>query len=261
MIEVKDVSFGYRSKKILQDICFEMGEGHCVAILGVNGAGKSTLIKCMNRINPSHGGSVLIENSNIFRMHLNDVAKKIAYVAQKNGVSQLTVYDAVLLGRKPYIKWDATKKDREIVDEVIAQLELQDYKMRFLDELSGGELQKVVVARALAQQPKLLLLDEPTSALDPKNQYEMLALVRNIAKKHNIAVAIVIHDINLALRYCDRFLFIKDCEVYSYGGIETMTADRIEAVYHMPVEIQEFNGIKLMIPHPNQFTDAPYSVV
>ena len=157
------------------------------------------------------------------------------------------------MGRKPYIKWDVTKQDKEIVDQVIEQLELQDYKMRFLDELSGGELQKVIVARALAQQPKLLLLDEPTSALDPKNQYEMLSLVQKIAQQHQIAVAIVIHDINLALRYCDRFLFIKDTEIYYYGGIETMTADLIEEVYHMPVAIEEYHGIKIMIPHPNQF--------
>lgn len=261
MIEVKNISFGYRSKNILQQICFDMNEGHCVAILGVNGAGKSTLIKCINRINPSHGGSVTIENCNVFRLHLNELAQKIAYVAQKNEVSRLTVFDAILLGRKPYIKWDITKKDKDIVNKIIEQLELQDYKMRFLDELSGGEMQKVIVARALAQQPKLLLLDEPTSALDPKNQYEMLSLVRDIAKKHNIAVAIVIHDINLALRYCDRFLFIKDCEVYSYGDIETMTATLIEDVYHMPVDMKEYNGIKIMIPHPNQLADPSYSVL
>ena len=245
MIQIKDIEFGYRSKNILHNISFDMNEGHCIAILGVNGAGKSTLIKCLNRINPVHKGAVMIENSNILQIHLNEVAKKIA--------SKLTVYDAILLGRKPYIKWDVTKKDKEIVDQVIEQLELQDYKMRFLDELSGGELQKVIVARALAQQPRLLLLDEPTSALDPKNQYEMLSLVQRIARQHQIAVAIVIHDINLALRYCDRFLFIKDTEIYSYGGIETMTADLIEEVYHMPVAMEEYNGIKIMIPHPNQF--------
>ena len=151
MIQIKDIEFGYRSKNILHNISFDMNEGHCIAILGVNGAGKSTLIKCLNRINPVHKGAVMIENSNILQIHLNEVAKKIAYVAQKNEVSKLTVYDAILLGRKPYIKWDVTKKDKEIVDQVIEQLELQDYKMRFLDELSGGELQKVIVARALAQ--------------------------------------------------------------------------------------------------------------
>ena len=131
MIQIKDIEFGYRSKNILHNISFDMNEGHCIAILGVNGAGKSTLIKCLNRINPVHKGAVMIENSNILQIHLNEVAKKIAYVAQKNEVSKLTVYDAILLGRKPYIKWDVTKKDKEIVDQVIEQLELQDYKMRF----------------------------------------------------------------------------------------------------------------------------------
>ncbi len=260
MIEIKNIAFGYRSKQILRNISFDMDEGHCIAVLGVNGAGKSTLIKCLNRINPVTAGAVMIENSNILRVQLNEAAKKIAYVAQKNEASRLTVYDAVLLGRKPYIKWDAAKKDREIVCRVIQQLGLQDYQMRFLDELSGGELQKVIVARALAQQPKLLLLDEPTSALDPKNQYEMLSLVQQIARQHRIAVVIVIHDINLALRYCDRFLFMKDAEIFSYGGIETMTAKRIEAVYHMPVAIEEYRGIKVMIPHPDQFLSPSAAV-
>ena len=113
MIEIKDIEFGYRSKNILHNISFDMNEGHCIAILGVNGAGKSTLIKCLNRINPVHKGAVMIENSNILQIHLNEVAKKIAYVAQKNEVSKLTVYDAILLGRKPYIKWDVTKQDKE----------------------------------------------------------------------------------------------------------------------------------------------------
>ncbi|MFR1213416.1 MAG: hypothetical protein ACLSCV_00295 [Acutalibacteraceae bacterium] len=115
--------------------------------------------------------------------------------------------------------------------------------------------------RALAQQPRLLLLDEPTSALDQRINTEMLSLVQRIAQQHQIAVAIVIHDINLALRYCDRFLFIKDTEIYSYGGIETMTAELIEEVYHMPVAIEEYHGIKIMIPHPNQFLSPSNSVI
>ena len=253
MIEIKNIEFSYRSeKKILDDITFDMKENHFIAILGNNGAGKSTLLKCLNGINISNKGTVLISGENVLTMHRREVAKRIAYVAQKNEGSRVTVFDTVLLGRKPYIKWDATEEDLKLVDDIIEQMGLNDFKLRYIDEISGGELQKVMLARALAQQPKLLLLDEPTSSLDPRNQYEVLSIIKNIAKTKNIAVIIVIHDLNLALRYCDRFLFIKNEKIYSYGDIHTMTADCIEAVYEMPVAVQEFNGIKIVIPLPEE---------
>ena len=253
MIEIKNIEFSYKNtKKILDDITFDMKENHFIAILGNNGAGKSTLLKCINGINTSDNGTVAISGENVLTMHRREVAKRIAYVAQKNEGSRVTVFDTVLLGRKPYIKWDATDEDLKLVDEIIEQMGLNEFKLRYIDEISGGELQKVMLARALAQQPKLLLLDEPTSSLDPRNQYEVLSIIKNIAKNKNIAVIIVIHDLNLALRYCDRFLFIKNEKIYSYGDIQTMTADCIEHVYEMPVAVQDFNGIKIVIPLPEE---------
>ena len=118
--------------------------------------------------------------------------------------------------------------------------------------LSGGEAQKVMLARALAQQPKFLLLDEPTSNLDPRNQYEKMRLVAQIAKEQKITVAVVIHDLNLALRYCERFLFIKDARIYAYGGLEIMTPTLIEEVYQIHVHINDHNGVKVVIPYPDE---------
>ena len=252
MISVNHIGFSYSTKKILQDISFDIQGSHCVAVLGNNGAGKSTLIKCLNRIHAAKEGTVVVEGQNVFDLGRNELAKRIAYVAQKNETSRITVYDTVLLGRKPYIKWDVSKEDTRIVDEILEQMGLQDFTLRYLDELSGGELQKVMLARALAQQPKFLHLHEPTSNLDPRNQYEMLRLVSRIAKERQIAVAIVIHDLNLALRYCDRFLFVKDSKVYSYGGIETMTPESIEDVYQIHVHIHDHNGIQVVIPFPDE---------
>lgn len=142
--------------------------------------------------------------------------------------------------------------DLKLVYEIIEQMGLNEYRPKYIDEISGGELQKVMLSRALAQQPELLLLDEPTSSLDPKNQYEVLSIIKNISKAKNIAVIIVIHDLNLALRYCDRFLFLKNETIYSYGGINTMTAQCVEHVYEIPVAIQDFNGIKVVIPLPEE---------
>ena len=158
------------------------------------------------------------------------------------------------MGRKPYIKWDISAEDRRIVDEMIDHMNLEDFSLRYIDELSGGELQKVMLARALVQQPKFLLLDEPTSNLDPRNQYELMKRVRHIALEHGISVAVVIHDLNLALRYCDKFLFIKDSKIFSYGGHDTMTAQVISDVYNLKSEVIDYNGIKMVVPLP----DEPY---
>lgn len=253
MVNVNQLSFSYtQSNPILDHISFDIEENHFIAILGNNGAGKSTLLKCMNGIHSISNGSIYISGEDTLAMHRKEVAKRIAYVEQKNQSSRITVFDSVLLGRKPYIKWDVTKKDLDLVESIIHEMHLDELKLRYIDELSGGELQKVMLARALAQQPKLLLLDEPTSNLDPKNQYEVLSIIKKIAKTNHIAVAIVIHDLNLALRYCDRFLFIKDCNIYSYGDAHTMTPTCIQDVYGLPATIQEFHGVKVIIPMPEE---------
>ena len=175
----------------------------------------------------------------------------MAYVAQKNEISDCTVYDAVLLGRKPYIKWKVTENDHKVVKRAIETMELQAFEMRNISELSGGELQKVMLARALAQEPKLLLLDEPTSSLDPRNQYSVMRQICRISKSENIAVIVIIHDLNLAMRYCDRFLFLKDGKIFSYGGQEIMTKACLESVYEMAFDIIDYNGTKVSIPCPS----------
>lgn len=250
MIKINNIDFSYSSRKILENISFDLLENNMIAILGNNGAGKSTLLKCMIGINRLKKGTIYISGQEVLAMNRKEIAKRIAYVAQKNEDSKVTVFDMVLLGRRPYMKWDASDEDIKIVDEMLEQMGLEEFRLRYVDEISGGELQKVMLARALVQQPQLLLLDEPTSSLDPKNQYEVLSIVKNISTSNNIAVIIVIHDLNLALRYCDRFLFMKNKRVYSYGGIEVMTNENIEYIYEMPVSVQNFNGVRMVIPMP-----------
>ena len=247
MIEVKDISFAYGKHRILENVSFTAQAGECVGILGNNGAGKSTLITCINRIRTPERGEVIIEGKSVREMGRNEMARTIAYVAQKNEMSHATVFDCVLLGRKPYIKWGVSQEDLDLCEAMIRRVGMEDFQVRNLDELSGGELQKVMLARALVQQPRLLLLDEPTSNLDPRNQYEMMALVQQIAREQGIAVFIVIHDLNLALRYCDRFYFLKDGRGYSYGGVETVTADTVQTVYGIKAEIARINGKQVVI--------------
>lgn len=251
MLEVKNLSFAYskNGRRILDGVSFHLEQGQFMAVLGNNGAGKSTLIKCIDRINPVTGGSVLIDGERVGAMQRRQLAQSVAYVPQNTQPAHTMVFDAVLLGRKPYIKWGVTAENERIVAETLEMLNLKHLESRYLDELSGGELQKTMLARALVQQPKYLLLDEPTSSLDPNNQHEMLHVIRDIAQEKNIGVAIVIHDLNLAMRHCDRFLFIKDAKVFSFGGVETVTPETIETVYDLRVDIIEHKGIRVIVPY------------
>jgi len=254
VLRVDNLTFAYKQggSNVLKDVSFAIDRNETVAILGNNGAGKSTLLKCINRICPPQNGEVKIDGSSVAQMTRNEMARSISYVAQNNVSLNMTVFDAILLGRKPYITWDATAADLEIVQGIIEQMGLVDFALRPVAELSGGERQKVMLARALAQEPKLLLLDEPTSNLDPRNQHEVLRMVRVIAREHHISVAIVIHDLNLAIRYCDRFLFLRDAQVYACGGREVMTPQNIEAVYQIHVHIMEHRGIPVVVPFPEE---------
>ena len=142
----------------------------------------------------------------------------MGYIPQRSETGFITVFDAVLLGRKPYIKWDVSSKDIELTEEILKVMNLEEYALRYINELSGGEMQKVVIARALVQQPRILLLDEPTSDLDLKNQLEVMKLIKEVSCAQNIASIVVMHDINLALRYSDKFIVLKDGQVFTSGG-------------------------------------------
>ncbi len=251
MIQVKELDFCYQSDQmILDQIAFDAEEGQCIAVLGNNGAGKSTLIKCLNRILAPKRGIVHVNGNDLSKLKRKDIAKCMAYVSQHSAGEQFTVFDSVLLGRKPYIRLEPGKNDIEITESVIERMGLSNFALRYVDELSGGERQKVMLARALAQQPRVLLLDEPTSNLDLRNQYEVLAIVQEIARAEQISVILVIHDLNLALRYCDKFLFVRDSKVFAYGGKEIMTSDNISFVYEIPVMVQEVRGTPVVVPIP-----------
>lgn len=247
MIRVEDLSFAYpHTKDILRGVSFSLEDGHCLALLGNNGAGKSTLLKCFNRIHEPQRGSITVDGVSVRQMKRHEIARTMAYVAQQTDAGQLTVFDSVLLGRKPYIRMNPTDEDLQITRSVIRRMELEDYALRYTDELSGGELQKVVLARALAQQPKILLLDEPTSSLDLYNQHEVMKIASQIAREDGLSVIVVIHDLNLALRYCDRFMFIHQGGVYRYGDESVITAELLTDVYQVTAQVLNVQGRKMV---------------
>jgi len=248
ILEVNNIVFGYNSHPILNEIKFEVARGELLAILGPNGVGKTTLLKCMNAILSPHGGSVLVGGEDVSSLNTMEIARRIGYVAQRSEAGRLTAYDAILLGRRPHISWRVSDKDLAIVNAAINRLNLQALAMRYIDQMSGGELQKVAIARALVQEPQLLLLDEPTSSLDLKNQIQILKLIRQVVKGHAMAAVMTMHNLNMALRFADKYLFLKGGAVYAAGRAGDVEADTIAAVYGVPVEIQAYRGHPMVIP-------------
>lgn len=247
MISVENISFSYGQKRILEDITFSAGSGEIVGILGNNGAGKSTLITCINRIREPSSGEVLINGQALSGMKGRDIARLIAYVSQRSEAEALSVFDCILLGRKPYIRWNIAEKDIDACRAVIHKLGLEHLQLRNMDELSGGEQQKVMIARALVQEPSVLLLDEPTSSLDPRNQIETMSLIRKAAKEDGITVLIVLHDLNLALRFCDRLFFMKDGRGIRYCRADEVDGGAIRESYGVDADIATINGERFVM--------------
>ena len=248
MMEVKQLCYHYKGEpEVLKDVSFQMEPGKFLAILGNNGVGKSTLLKCLNHILKPDSGEVLLDGENLLAKSVREVACQVAFVSQSVPNTQMTVHDVVMLGRRPYMKWGFTEQDHHIVHDAMHRLDVEDMRGRFLNQLSGGEKQKVVLARALAQQPKVLLLDEPTSALDIQNQYGVLKMVKEICHNDNIIAAMVIHDLNLALRFCDRFLLLKDGQVYRYGDRSILDSTALKEVYGVNAKVVEIEGRHMVL--------------
>ena len=210
-----------------------------LSIVGPNGSGKSTLLKCINRILKTKQNTVLIDGKDASKLNLKELSKIMGYVPQSStSTFPFTVFDVVLMGRKPYIHWNISERDNEIVAEMLDFLGIGDLAMRHFNELSGGEQQKVIIARALAQQPQLLLLDEPTSSLDIKHQLEILCMLKSLTQSKERSVIVSMHDLNLASRFSDRMLMLKQGCIYAVGTPEdVLTEENIEAVYGIKASV------------------------
>ncbi len=246
--DIRKVGFGYNDRRIFEDVELTVQKGELLAILGPNGVGKTTLLKCINAIHRPDVGSILVEDRNILQMSAGEIALAVGYVAQESERANLTVFDAVLMGRKPHIGWRTTDRDLQLVDAALTRLDLNRMRLCYIDELSGGELQMVAICRALVQVPKLLLLDEPTSSLDMRNQAQILTIIRHIVDEHQISAVMTMHDLNSALRYADRYCFIKGGEIHAICDRSGVTAEMIEEVYGLPVSIHYVHGNPIIIP-------------
>ena len=237
MIRVSDLNFRYGKKPVLNAINLAIAPSTIVSLVGPNGSGKSTLLKCLCRILKSDESAIEIDGKPLQKYSPKELARMIAYVPQQPALNlAISVIDAVKIGRSPHIGDRLKQHDEDIVFEVIEQLGLSKHAFTSLRELSGGEKQRVllarVVARVVAQRARVLLLDEPTSALDLRNQLETATLLRSIQKQQDLTVIVAIHDLNLAARFSDSVVQLKQGTRYAHGSwAETMTAKSIREIY------------------------------
>ncbi|MDO9522621.1 MAG: ABC transporter ATP-binding protein [Methanocorpusculum sp.] len=240
-ISVASVSQKYGSHAVLKDISFESISGEVLALLGPNGSGKSTLIKTIADILAPASGSITIDGVDVQKIDPIDRAKMIGYVPQYFHYTPFTtVLDTVLIGRRPYMSWSVSDEDLNVVDKAMSTMNITDLSDRFVNELSGGQRQRVFIARALAQNPNFFLFDEPTSSLDLRHQLETVSTMREIVRTDNSGMIIALHDLNLALRYTDKVLLLKDGEMYDYGTpSEVLTTESVRDVYGVHAEFVE----------------------
>lgn len=252
-IAVKDLCFRYIKNDILRNISFSIPKGSICGLLGPNGSGKTTLLKCINGLRTPYKGNVFINGSSVYKMSRENVSRLISMVPQQsNIVFPYTVLDMVLLGKSASLGWTKmpSSEDQEKASELLEHLELSHLKNRCVNELSGGEKQMVMIARALFQNTGIILLDEPTAHLDFKNAYMVLDKVKNISEENNLTTLITLHDPNLAGYYCSKLIMLKDGQLIFNGSSDDgFKAKKLSRLYSMDICIENTSsGVKMALP-------------
>ncbi|MFQ6069058.1 MAG: ABC transporter ATP-binding protein [Candidatus Aminicenantales bacterium] len=243
ILEVKNLSSGYGNGNVIQGVSFSLGKGEFVSILGKNGSGKSTLIKALQNLLRHTSGDVRIEGESIFSMNRRQMAKKIAYVPQiSTSTFEFSVMEIVSMGR--YIHQqrlrNSSLQDMEVIEEVMELTRISALREKKIAHLSGGERQRVFIARALAQNTPLFFLDEPSSHLDISYQIEIYRILKKLQEEKGKTILSTEHNINLAIPYSEKIIFLKDGRVHSQGPPSRLiTRENIREVYEAEVEVRE----------------------
>ncbi|WAC05782.1 MAG: ABC transporter ATP-binding protein [Methanoregula sp.] len=256
-IVIDNLSKDYGERRVLDAISFSVGNGEIVALVGPNGSGKSTLIKTVAGVHRPSGGSISIDQENMQDIDPVDLAKMIGYVPQHFTYTLYsTVFETVLLGRRQHIRWSVSDEELSRVQQALDALEMGQMAGKYMDQLSGGERQKVFIARALAQDPQLFLFDEPTSALDVRYQIEVMETMRAITWEHGVAMIIAVHDLNLAYRYADTVLLLNNGKKVGYGKpADILTPGCISRVYGVDSFVVENEYGKFIVPFRAKTSD------
>ena len=244
MLKVEDLRFQYTrtGNPVLNGASLELRQGEVGVLLGKNGSGKTTLFKNLLGIEKPKSGSISFEGEDLLKMSRRERARRIAYVPQHIHFGDMTVFDSVLMGRVSYFGMKAGREDYEAVEKVLSDMKLLEFANRNAEALSGGEKQKIAIARAMAQEPKLMVFDEPTGNLDIANEQLIVEEGKRLAREKNISILVAVHDLNQALYFGDKFFFLKDGVVKYAGGKEIVTEDVIRDIFDIPVKIVQINN-------------------
>ncbi len=240
-LDIRELFYNYDGKPVLKDVSFQVREGEVLGILGPNGCGKTTLLGNLNRNLSPKGGCVLLDGEDLHTYRKKDIAKEIAVVPQDSRVSfSFTVREIVSMGRMPFqdaFQGDSSE-DLRIIEDAMRKTNVLEMADRYVNTMSGGERQKVIIARAMAQTPKILLMDEPTLHLDISAQFDILDLVSSLSRKEGLTVVIVSHDLPMVARYCDRILMIHDHTIHALGSTEeVLTPENMRTVFGVEAEL------------------------
>ncbi len=247
-LTVKNLGFRWGKDWVFRDISFSVEKGEFLSVMGPNGVGKTTLLRCLNGILSPSEGTITVGGKEVSSLSRREIARAMGYVPQFVQPQRMTVFDGVLLGRRPHIGWSVSERDLVAVESVLSLLGLSDFRLRFMDQISGGERQKVAVARAMVQDPSVMLLDEPTASLDMKNNMDMMGIISKVVHCHGLAAVATVHDVNCALRYSDRCLFLRGGSIQALCVPSEVTEAVIESVYGVKADIIDHRGKPVVIP-------------
>ena len=240
-LRARGLEFYYAARKVLDNISFTAEVGELIGLVGPNGSGKTTLLKILDGLLKPRVGSVYLDGRKLQDLRLDEIARTIAMVPQDSAAnSEFTVFEIVMMGRTPHLKRFSLEgaEDEKKVKKWMELTETIHLAERKLTEISGGERQRVIIARALAQEPKVLLLDEPTANLDICYQLQIMNLIKNLTRRLNLIAICAIHDLNLAARYCDKLILLSEGKIVAIGKpIEVITAENLRKVFKIDVKI------------------------
>ncbi|MDY0275597.1 MAG: ABC transporter ATP-binding protein [Desulfomicrobium sp.] len=244
MLDVQHLSFTARSGRvILDDISLQVQPGEVLAIIGPNGAGKSTLAKSITGLEQAHSQTMTLAGRSLTTMNRVTRARHIAYLPQITSPVPSSVFDAVLLGRRPHMHWLPGAKDRFKVVEILDELGMKSMAQVCVTRLSGGEMQKVLIARALVQETPVLILDEPINHLDIRNQIEILDCVVRMTTKRKMCTLLVLHHLSYAMRYAQKTLLLHQGRQFFFGPSQDVSAESLSQVYAIPITLHTIQGV------------------
>ena len=243
-LKAQNISFSYAQKTVLDNISFSMQSGQSLALIGPNGIGKSTLLKCLAGVLKSKNASLFLGEEELLSMPALKRARYLAYLPQQqNSVFNISVMDAILLGRAPFMRFGPSRKDKEKALKAAYEMGLEPYLFYDMQALSGGWRQRVFLARALAQEAKILVLDEPTSSMDIKNALDSFESILKLCKANGLMSIVCMHDINFASLFFDSFLMLKDAKIFAQGSAsEVITEGNIKALYGVNSRVESIEN-------------------